>query len=76
LDQKQYPLAKKVLTRGSQISEGDSDFHMLLARVAEEENLYGEAALEYAKVVEMTPEDSQARSKLLALQSLQKVGNQ
>jgi hypothetical protein len=44
--------------------------------VAEEENLYGEALLEYAKVIEITPEDSQARSKLLSLQALQKASNQ
>jgi tetratricopeptide (TPR) repeat protein len=76
LDRQEYPQAKKALIKGAELSKGDSDFHLLLARVAEQENLYGEALQEYAKVAELTPEDAQARSRLLSLQAQQKASNQ
>ena len=62
-----YPEARKVLTRGSQLAEGDADFHVLLARTAEHMNDNAEALRQYTRVVELRPDDAQARLQRDAL---------
>ncbi len=71
LHQGNYVAAKKALTRGVLIADSDSDFHVLLARVAEQMNDNTEALREYTKVVELKPEDQQVRSRRDTLQAMQ-----
>jgi tetratricopeptide (TPR) repeat protein len=67
LHQENYVEAKKVLTRGANLADTDPDFHILLERVAEHMNDYAEALRQYNRVVELRPEDAQARSRRDAL---------
>jgi tetratricopeptide (TPR) repeat protein len=67
LHRENYAEAKKVLTRGASIADTDPDFHILLARVAEQMNDHAEALRQHNRVVELRPEDAQARSRRDAL---------
>lgn len=63
LHQENYPEAKKFLTQGMQISESDPDFHLLLARVAQETNDSAEELRQYNRLVELKPNDQQYRAR-------------
>jgi len=62
-----YAQAKKVLTQGVQLANGDPDFHLLLARVAEQTNDNAEALRQYTRVLELRPGDAGAQSRRDAL---------
>ena len=72
LHQDNYVEAKKVLMRGIQLSDTDPDFHVLLARVAENMNDNAEALRQYTRLAELRPGDERARSKRDALLAAQK----
>jgi tetratricopeptide (TPR) repeat protein len=74
LHQENYVEAKKVLTRGANMADTDPDFHILLARVAEQTNDYAQALRQYNRVLELRPEEAQARSRRDAL-AAQKASN-
>ena len=70
LHQENYVAAKRVLTSGVLIADSDPDFHVLLARVAEQMNDNTEALREYTRVVDLKPEDQQMRSRRDLLQAM------
>jgi len=63
LHQENYAAAKKVLNKGVQLADSDPDFHVLLARVAEQTNDDAEALRQYTRLVELNPGDERARSR-------------
>ncbi|HEY3927965.1 MAG TPA: tetratricopeptide repeat protein [Candidatus Koribacter sp.] len=63
LHQEHYPEARKYLTDGLKISETDPDFHLLLARVAQETNDSAEELRQYNRLVELKPNDPQFRAR-------------
>ncbi|MBZ5571568.1 MAG: tetratricopeptide repeat protein [Acidobacteriia bacterium] len=67
LHQDNYSEAKKALTRGVQLADEDPDFHVLLARVAEQTNDNAEALRQYTRVLELRPGDAGAQSRKDAL---------
>jgi tetratricopeptide (TPR) repeat protein len=74
LHQENYAKAKKVLTSGARLADSDPDFPVLLARVAEQMNDNGEALRQYARVVELKPDDERARSRKNVLLAAQGAG--
>jgi len=69
LRQENYPASKKVLTKGVRLADSDPDFHVLLARLAEQMNDDAEALRQYTRLVELDPADKRARAKRDSLEA-------
>ena len=65
--EKQPSRARDFLDRGVKLSDGDSDFHFALARLDEQEKNFGDALVEYERILKLHPDDSVARSRRDAL---------
>jgi Tfp pilus assembly protein PilF len=59
--------AKKYLQRGAQLSDGYSDFHIALGRIAEKEHNIPEAIRQYNRVLELKPANEEIRARRNAL---------
>jgi tetratricopeptide (TPR) repeat protein len=65
--EKQRSRARDYLNRGVKLSDGDTDFHFALARLDEQEKNFGDAIVEYERILKLHPDDSVARSRRDAL---------
>lgn len=62
-----YAQAKVYLQHGVKLADDDPDFHLLLARIAENEKDDAEALRQYTRIVELRPDDQRSRARRDAL---------
>lgn len=67
-----YVKAKEYLLRGTKISDTYVDFHVLLARIADDQKDYSEEMRQYSRLVELRPNEARYRNKLTSLIAAQK----
>ncbi len=67
-----YEKAKEYLNRGTKISDTYVDFHVQLARVADDQKDYNEEMRQYSRLVELRPNEARYRNKLTSLIAAQK----